>query len=106
YQVLEIERQKEHARDRKRRAEPPASPPDGEPDPEADHRHCGVLTARERQRERGGAPGVAAGIERQRSGDDQRDRKRLWVNVSDADAVERRVDQKEQREGGGRRPRA
>jgi hypothetical protein len=106
HHVSEVDGQQEHACDSERRAEPPASARDGEPDREADHRHGGVLAAGQRQHQRDGAPRVAAGVERERRDHDQGNRERLRVDVAEVDAVQRRVDQKEQREGAGGRARA
>jgi len=99
--IFQVDRQQQHARHGQQRAEPPPPPRDGEPDAEADDGDGGVLAAGQGQPQRDGAPRVAAGIERERGRDDQRDRERLRMNVAQVDAVERRVHDKEERERGG-----
>ena len=105
HDVLQIHRQQEDARHRHGHAEPPAASRDREPYPETDDGDRGVFAARERRHQCRAAPPVPLGVERERSGDQQRNREGLWVDVADVDPVERRIDQQEQREAAGDRGR-
>src|SRR5438034_9511259 len=99
----EIDEENEDARGEYRDAEGPAPARQREPETEADDGDRGVLPAPEREQERERAPSVAPGVERRRSPHKEGDRKRLRVDVPDVDAVERRVDEVQEREG-RRRP--
>src|SRR2546425_8736867 len=98
----EIDEENEDARGEYRDAEGPAPARQREPETEADDGDRGVLPAPEREQERERAPSVAPGVERRRGPHEEDDRKRLRVDVPDVDAVERRVDEVQEREGRGR----
>jgi hypothetical protein len=85
----------------------PAAARQREPNGEADHGDGGVLAARERRHQRHRAPTVPFRVEGGGGRDDQRDREGRGVDVAHVDALERGIDQVEQREGGrGRIPHA
>src|SRR5438034_5400601 len=99
----EIDEENEDARGEYRDVEGPAPARQREPETEADDGDRSVLPAPQREQERERAPSVAPGVERRRGPHEEGDRKRLRVDVPDVDAVERRVDEVQEREG-RRRP--
>ena len=82
-------------------AEEPLPSREREPHAKADDRDRGVFPPPRGERQRHGAPAVPAAVKRVRRADEQRDREGLGMDVPDVDAVQRRVEEVQEREARG-----